>query len=341
MITRFFHIVFVNTLLMACLLCPNATSQDPQFSQFYASPIYLNPALTGNTAQARIAGIYRKQWAKVPGAFTSYIFSYDHYLRKYRSGVGLMFMRDQAGAGALRFTSISGSYSYLMSINQKLFLRTGARAAFVHRAVDWSELRFADQYIRDDPFATVDDMPRSSASYFDASAGVLLYSRSFWAGLSFDHITQPNESMTGRKSRVPLKFSMQGGYKYPLTKDIKGKVITSVTAVAIYKAQQKWDQIDIGAYYDYKSFVIGLWYRGIPVLKYYKPGYSNNDAVVIMLGYKMKNYISAGYSYDLTISKLGIETGGAHEISLIYEFAQPDYKRDQRKKSFMVPCTKF
>ena len=117
--------------------------------------------------------------------------------------------------------------------------------------------------------------------------------------------------------------------------------MSSITVAAIYKAQKKWDQIDIGGYYDYKSLVIGLWYRGIPVLKYYKPGYANNDAVVILLRYKMKDYISVGYSYDLTISKLGVATGGSHEISLIYEFARPDYKRNQRKKSFMVPCTKF
>ena len=107
------------------------------------------------------------------------------------------------------------------------------------------------------------------------------------------------------------------------------------------KGQLQWDQFDVGVYLTINGIVGGLWYRGIPGLKAYKPGYSNNDALVFLLGYQMKEVISIGYSFDLTISRLTIASGGSHEISLIYEYAQPKYKRDNMKKDFMMPCMKF
>ena len=110
---------------------------------------------------------------------------------------------------------------------------------------------------------------------------------------------------------------------------------------ANYKGQQDWDQFDIGTHLQIYSYILGVWYRGIPGLKAFQPGYSNNDAVILSVGYKIQDYFSIGYSYDVTISKLGLVTRGTHEISIIYEFAQAAYKRDAKKRKFMVPCAKF
>ena len=82
--------------------------QDPQFSQFYAAPMYLNPAFTGNTMQGRVIANYRKQLLEVPGSCTSSSFSYDHFLRKYKSGLGHMVLKNKAGSCALMHNSIGG-----------------------------------------------------------------------------------------------------------------------------------------------------------------------------------------------------------------------------------------
>ena len=145
----------------------------------------------------------------------------------------------------------------------------------------------------------------------------------------------------GADTRLPIKYTIQGGYRYMIQEDAKGNPEQDVTAIVIYKGQQDWDQLDIGAYYKYKMVMFGVWYRGIPGLKQYKPGYSNNDAIVLMLGLQVHDFFHMGYSYDVTISKLGIGSKGSHELSLIYEFAQPEYKRNGKKQNFMVPCTKF
>ena len=333
------YTLMLNALM---LIVPFATSgQDQQLSQFYAAPMYLNPAFTGNTIQSRVAANYRKQWIKVPGAFTSYSFSYDQFLRKYKSGVGLVFINDKAGSGALRYTSIGGLYSYVFQLSRNVGVRAGVRASYVTRDLDFNKLTFADQIIRDDPSNTVETFDRLGKAYADFATGAVMFWNSGWIGCSFDHLSRPNETFQGQDARLPIKYTIQGGYRYVLTEDVKGNPEKDITASVIYKGQQEWDQLDLGAYYQYKVMIAGIWYRGLPGLKSYKPGYSNKDAVVLMLGLRVQDYLHFGYSYDVTISKLGVGTQGSHELALIYEFAQPEYKRNGKKQNFMVPCSKI
>lgn len=319
-------------------------AQDPQFSQFYANPLWVNPALTGNTEQLRFVGNYRNQWSAVPGAFVSYSASADYNLRKINSGIGVQFVRDKAGQGGLRFTNIAGAYSYQFSITRLSHISAGARAGYTIRDIDYSAFKFGDQYLRQSgsvsPPPTVETFPTDKISYPDFGAGSVYYTKRFWTGISFNHITQPNQSLTGQKTPLPLFYSAHGGYNLRISKDAKGYDITSLTIAANYKAQQKWDQLDLGAYFKREPVIWGMWYRGIPLLKAYKPGYSNNDAIIFLAGLFLKDYgISVGYSYDLTISRLITNTAGSHEISIIYEYSSPEYKR--KKHKFIIPCTKF
>ena len=335
------HIIGIAALSCLIVGFKQLAAQDPQFSQFYAASLNLNPALTGNTEQIRVTGNYRKQWPRVPGAFTSTSFSYDQYFRKIKSGAGLLVLTDQAGSGSLKFTSIGGLYSYHLTITRTMSLRMGVRASYVARSVDLSAFTFSDQFIREDLSSTVEFIERSKHSYLDLAAGSIIYSKKYWLGFSLGHLNTPNQSFVGIKSSLPIKFAAHSGYKMSIETSVKGIIEKSVTIMVNYKAQQDWNQFDVGIYYNQDPFVVGIWYRGIPLLKAYKPGYFNNDALILMVGYIVKDYMTIGYSYDLTISKLGAGTLGSHEISLIYEFAQQEYRRDGKKKNFMVPCTKF
>jgi len=329
-------------LLLFCFVMSHpSVAQDPQFSQFYSAPLYLNPAFTGNTIQGRVGGNYRKQWSGIPGAFTSYSFFYDHNLDKFNSGVGILLVKDKAGSAGLRFTKIGGLYAYKMAVTRKLFVNVGIRASYAAQTMNFHELQFGDQLLRDDLFFTLETFTNTSVSYFDMSMGTIFYTRSFWIGASFDHLTRPKYSFSEHDARLPIKYSIHGGYILPIRKTEKGQVTRSMKIAANYKSQLEWNQLDIGTYFKIYSYIAGVWYRGIPLFKAYKQGYSNNDAIVLMIGYKVQDYLSIGYSYDITISKLGLVTKGSHEISIIYEFAQPEYKRDQRRKRFMVPCAKF
>lgn len=325
------NIVVIILLLMSL----SAYSQDPQFSQFYAHSLYLNPAFTGNTDVGRLSGIFRNQWASIPGAFVSYSFAYDHNLTDLNSGVGIIATHDKAGSGGLKFTNIGGLYSYYFAIHRKLFVRAGLKFSYTSRGIDKSRLVFADQIIRDGAAETVETFSDDANSYLDASTGGLIYSQNFWIGFSLDHITQPEQSFLSGVAYLPLKTSFHGGYNFVLDENVKGDVETSITAAFNYKHQLDWTQLDLGAYYNRNAFVIGLWYRGIPFIK--TASLSNNDAVIILIGFQNKG-MKIGYSYDITISKLKGDTGGSHEISLVYEYP---YKKKKRRKRHFVPCAKF
>lgn len=93
----------------------------------------------------------------------------------------------------------------------------------------------------------------------------------------------------------------------------------------------------LGCYYSKGVLNIGVWYRGIPIFKAYKKGYPNNDALCFIVGIA-KDRIKMGYSYDQTISWLGGNTAGAHELSVSYQMCKPKKKK---KKSTLIFCPKF
>ncbi|MBL4651613.1 MAG: type IX secretion system membrane protein PorP/SprF [Flavobacteriales bacterium] len=316
-------------------------AQDPQFSQFYATPMYLNPAFVGNTGQGRVTAIHRNQWPAIPKAFISYAVTYDHNLIDFNSGVGLMVIHDKAGTGGLKFTSVGGMYSYQIRLNRKLILRPGLRASYVWRALDADALTFGDELSRGEGFTTSETGISQRTSYLDVAAGMVLYSSKFWLGAAFDHLNQPNQSLIqSGKANLPIKYSVHGGFNFPVKKTTKGAATSTITIVANYKAQQKWDQFDIGMYFTQEPLIFGLWYRGIPGLKEYDVGYANNDAIIAMAGAKMQS-IRVAYSYDLTISRLLTNTAGSHEISLTWEYETEHNRRKKRRQRFLVPCAKF
>src|SRR3989338_11462673 len=119
----FYHAIVVKTVMLLGIFVETISlgfSKDPQFSQFYAASMYLNPAFTGNTIQHRLTGIYRNQWQSVGKAFVSSSFSYDQNLTDLNSGIGIVFTQDKAGTGGLRYTNIAGMYAYYFQINKKL-----------------------------------------------------------------------------------------------------------------------------------------------------------------------------------------------------------------------------
>lgn len=315
-----------------------ARAQDPQLSQFYAAPLYLNPALTGNTTQDRLALNYRLQWPAIGAAYKTYAAAYDHRSASMNSGIGGMVMHDRAGQFNLSFTQLAVGYAYEARLNRKRAIRGGMRMGYTLRSYDAGNLLFADQVIRDNAPTSVEPVLMQSVSYFDFSGGLLYYTDQFWAGASVNHLNTPDESFyLDGTAKLPMRTSVHAGYRFAMDGLSFKKSATTMTVAALYKAQGKWDQLDIGGYVDHRSLTFGLWYRGLPGLKAYKPGYANNDAVIAMFGYETPYRLRMVYSYDITISTLTVKSGGAHELSLVYEWARQG--RDRHYHS--IPCPKF
>lgn len=325
--------------LLLLLGVRTAHGQDPQFSQWYAAPQYLNPALTGNTHQDRIALNYRLQWPGVQPGYETYMAAYDHRFSTVNAGIGGMVLRDKAGTSGLTSTTVGLSYSYEARINYKRALRGGLRLGYTMRGVDQGGYLFADQVIRDNAPVSLEPNLVERVNYLDLAAGFMYYSESLWGGFSVNHLNRPNMSlMIDGSAPLERRWSFHAGYRFPIDGQRNlAKSETRMTLATHYKAQGKWDQLDLGWYIDHKQFTGGLWYRGLPIVKAYKRGYGNNDAVILMVGYQTEKQLRFVYSYDITISKMTMRSAGAHEISLIYEWPM----KPKGRKHKVVPCPKF
>lgn len=319
-----------------------ALGQHFQFSQFYAIPMHLNPAFTGANVCSRAAVNYRNQWSGIPGGFTTYQVSYDHTLRRFKGGLGLQVLRDEAGLGNLTTTQVNLMYSYETKLNKKSMGRGGISIGNAQRQINYSQLVLGDQIARGGDATSIEGFTTNRTNYFDIAAGILVFTRSTWGGISISHINRPNQSLTGGESTLPPEIKIHGGYKFIVEESgSTNKKIpdhNSITFAFNYKKQNKFNQADVGFYYSRSLLVMGVWYRGIP---FFKPeqSYSSNDAIIFLLGINVAKY-KVGYSYDMTVSKLtNLASHGTHEISMSYQFCTTKKKR--KGKNILISCPKF
>ena len=332
------------TIIFIILVLPWISyGQDPQFSQYFAAPLYLNPAFAGTSQGHRFIANYRNQWPNLANGFVTYAVSYDYNLDDLKSGIGLIAMTDRAGSANLNSTSVSLIYSYKIQFENKWVFTPGLSFGYVNRSIDFDKLVFGDQL----DFANDGQVPSNdqslsqlgNANYFDFGVGGLLYSKNFWIGYSAAHLNRPNRSLLNEESEVPIKSSIHAGFRIPLyTGLLKRLKSASLAPSFIYKSQGEFDQLDIGLYFIYDPIMIGLWYRGIPIQQNVNDNISQ-DALVIILGMQLKD-IQIGYSYDFTVSELGTISGGAHEISLQYNFNSMVRNKAKKPVKF-IPCPTF
>ena len=308
--------------------------QDPHFSQYYASPLYLAPSFTGATKGSRIVVNYRNQWPSVPGVFETYAVSFDHYFNKFHSGIGMFLMRDRSGTGNLGTLNSGLQYSYNVKLNKYWNFRPGAHVYYTQRSVDVNKLTLPDQVVTEGG-ASTSITPSERAMALDASTSILFHTKEHWIGLTVDHLTRPNQSLYGDKSIIPIKYSFFGGTRFFRGGRLLRVVKESISLSYNFKVQGDIYQLDLGGYWYKDPLMFGLWYRGIPLIN----DYTARDALVVMIGYKINN-MSIGYSFDMTISRLLLNTGGSHELSLIYKFNQ-DWEKFKRPSQRAIPCPTF
>src|SRR5256885_16199202 len=94
-------------------------AQDPEFTQFYANPLYLNPAFAGSARCPRLNLNYRNQWPALSGTFVTSSASFDQHFDGLSGGLGLLVLNDKAGEGTLTTTNISLMYSYQLNITRE------------------------------------------------------------------------------------------------------------------------------------------------------------------------------------------------------------------------------
>ena len=148
--------------------------QDVAFSQFYSSPLQLNPALAGQMEKcARIGLNYRNQWPSIPDAYQTYQVSYDQSLASINSGYGIIVNSDRQGDGALVVNQAGGIYSFQFQLSEKVVISSGLQATYFQNSLNTDKLIFLDQIHLNGTITPTDETITSDTkSFLDFSGGI-------------------------------------------------------------------------------------------------------------------------------------------------------------------------
>ena len=315
-----------------------ASAQDPIFTQFYANPLYLNPAFAGSHRCPRVVLNHRNQWPAISGTYVTSSFSYDQHISAISGGLGVIVMRDNAGDGTLETINASLIYSYFLPVTKSFSIKVGVQATYFQKSLDWNKLTFGDQI--DQQLGWISQTSETNAGQItqnkeklDFSAGILGYSNSFYIGAAVHHLTQPNETLIdGGNSPLPMKITGHlgaiietGGSKYKRKRRRNKNSLpeSSISPNILYRQQQDFQELFLGVYVTKGPIVGGLWYR-------------NADSFIALVGLQFPNF-RFGYSYDVTVSKLAANSAGSHEISASILFDC----RPKKKRFTPVACPSF
>jgi type IX secretion system PorP/SprF family membrane protein len=318
-----------------------AWSQDPHFSQFFASPLTLSPAFTGKfDGTFRAAGNYRNQWPAFNRAFTTTTLSIDMPILKgslaYNDtwGVGVMGFSDQSANSTVKFNYLTASTAFHKGLDEDGYQQIGAgfQATYSNMSVDVTNLKFEDQLTPFGFTGTTTELFNNSTlktSYFDLNAGVLYTGstsdqNNFYAGVSMYHINRPKQQFTGALYLLTPRTTFHAGGYFPAGQS------STIHLSGLYSTQSAASEIVVGGAWQMvvdptteqpTSLYVGSWYRF-------------NDAVIPYVGLEFSDF-RLGVTYDVNISSLkpASQARGGIELSLIYIKRPPESRG--------MPCPKF
>jgi len=291
--------------------------QDPGFSQFFANPLYLNPAFAGTTDMPRVVMNYRNQWPQKGATYTTYSVSYDQISNKLKTGFGFQIYHDRELNNVVNSSGGSFSYSYHVKFNQISFMTLGLQAGMVLKQFDANNLIFPSEI---DQLSGVITGGSSSYSnekkiYPDFAVGALGQHNDFYWGASAHHLTRPDESIIegDQKGKLPVKFTAHIGAK---SRKFHHGLLSrrfTLSPNILYQQQGSFKQLNLGIYMIEKSLLFGGWYRNNLDVR--------PDAIIFLVGLARSKF-RFGYSFDLTLSKLSNYSYGSHELSLTFFLGQ-------------------
>jgi type IX secretion system PorP/SprF family membrane protein len=325
-----YRFLIVLTVVTVILFNNEVKSQDPEFSQFYANPLYLNPALAGANICPRAVLNYRNQWPGLAKSFVTYNASYDQYINKIYGGIGVLVNVDNAGGGILKTTSASLMYAFSLRAAENLYINMAIEGSFYQKALNWNLLQFGDQIDPQQGFIlpSAETPPDNTTVIFpDFGAGLAFgWKGILHGGVAVNHLTEPNMAFYNQnENKLPMKITGHVGVNINLDPESIGFAEDNVPKFYIapnllYQQQGEFHQLNAGVYIIRYPIVIGTWFRH---------NFENADAVIVLVGIDYKN-LKIGYSYDITLSKLKSNTGGAHEVTLGWQFNCIEKKRKIR-----------
>jgi type IX secretion system PorP/SprF family membrane protein len=307
-----------------------AWAQDPQFSQYYANPIYTNPAFAGGSYVGRISLNYRSQWPNIAGTFRTFSASYDEHFDGIGGGFGVIATNDEAGVGTLRSTSLSFVYAYQIILSKTLTIRAGIQGGLTQKTIDFSKLQFLDQIMVQQGIvrATGETPSNGPVFYPNFAAGAVIYSTKFYGGLAIHNLNQPKQGFyKSEDSKIEMRYTAHGGLVIPVRKNRDPKKTTNLYPNLLYMQQGTTSQINLGVYYNQGPVVFG---------GYFRQTRENPDAFIFLLGIRTQK-VKIGFSYDAVMSNVRFGAKQSYEVSLGFELKKKIPKKAVRN----IRCPEF
>jgi type IX secretion system PorP/SprF family membrane protein len=294
---------------------------DPHFSQIYAYPLWLNPALTGVfDGDARFTANFKDQWTGITNGYQTGAVSAD-YKATDKVALGLNLIDQVAGSANYNYFAAYGTFGYGISVSSDgtKKLHFGVQVGFINRSFTSGDLQFDDQYNPltgfDPNISSGENFLSTNSLIFDSGAGIYYYDANadnaarIFGGASVFHINGAADPFAapGTRTVLPIRFNIHGGVKIKASEDLN----ISPSIIYIRQQQNQIRAVDLYAELHssgQNSIMLGALYRF-------------DDAIVAEFGYRINSTV-IGLSYDINTSALNKATNGngGIELSLNYIF---------------------
>jgi type IX secretion system PorP/SprF family membrane protein len=332
--------ILVLTAFIWALGAGESYGQDPSFSQFFSSPLNINPALTANiNADWRMVSNLRDQWIGPASPYMTGSISYDRKVMQDKMagveegnvlGVGGMLMFDRAMGGVAKsiYGSLDLSYRIkLIDAGNKHKLGIGFGGIYGHRSVDFTRLDWEEQFTG---YGFNTNLPTGEAAlanmkgYISLSAGLTYSISNETSNLDFGvaafHVNKPKQTFLEDNKQV-LAIRKVGHANYETFLD--ERTVLNINGIYQFQDQAKYFSVGgaVGYYLEDENeslITAGVWYW-------------SKNAIVPYVGLAYKD-MQFGVSYDLTVSKLNQATRkpNTFEVSVILRGTKP--------ASGIIPC---
>lgn len=317
-------------------------SQDIHFSQFYASPLTLNPAETGNYhGDWRIMNNFRSQWKSLGVPFRTISLGYDKqfFIAGEKLSGGIILINDQSGDEKLSVNKAYISAAWHKAIGKSIF-HIGAQGGYVIKSYNTSKMTFPSQFDMskgefNNSLPNNEKTLGDQTSYMDMNSG-LAWSGNFGKfrpelGMAVFHLTQPGESFVGKKNKLPIRnvFRLGGAI------DMNEKLFLMPNL--LYMSHTSANDLLAGANLGIRLKKNEAGIRSVFFGPLFRSGINrNSDAFIAVSGINFLQ-LDAGISYDVNISALKSSTRnrGAFEFFIIYT------GMSTRVSKITTPCDRY
>jgi type IX secretion system PorP/SprF family membrane protein len=319
-----------------------AQGQDIHFSLFNASPLYLNPANTGNfNGDWRLAANYRNQWSALAKPFSTAAVGFDKqfYWLNQNFSFGVAFINDESGSLSLSVNKLYGSLGFTKNINHHIF-HVGFQLGYVLKSLNYNKVTLPNQW---DPYtgAFNNSLSTGEVNMGDRVSNLDLNLGLIWrkkigifepeAGLAFSHLNNPNESFFDDTQRQQVRTTLHASVKTNLRDEIY------IRPLLLFMNHKGANESMVGLMAGFNVFGHNSGVKELNAGLYLRNGFiTQADAIAVSAGATFRRFDFA-LCYDYTVSVLKTTTNnlGAFEISLIYKSISTVLN------SYSIPCERY